>query len=94
MKVYTIDFSKCRTYMQFFEEIIKGMEFPDWCGKNFSAIWDMVTWEIDTPAIIYIKGTKFLPNDLIKEKELLMKILNRAHNWYKEIEMCVDIVVE
>lgn len=23
MKVYTIDFSKCKAYMQFFEEIIK-----------------------------------------------------------------------
>lgn len=93
MKVYTIDFSKCKTYQQFFEEIIKGMEFPDWCGENFDAIWDMLTWEIVPPAVIRIKGVNGLPKELEEKKDMLIEVFNDTHKWYKNSGMNVEIKI-
>lgn len=94
MKVYEIDFSQCKTYLQFFEEIIKGMQFPSWCGKNFSAIWDMLTWEIYTPCIICLKDTDSLPSELEQDKEHILDIFARASKWYKKLKRQVEIIIE
>ena len=61
MKVYEIDLKGVKTYLEFYPKIIKSMGFPDWCGENPDAIWDMLTWEIVPPAVIRIKGVNGLP---------------------------------
>ena len=54
MKEYTIDFTAVKTVWYFYEAIKKGLELPDWFGKNLDALWDMLTGYIEYPAIIYI----------------------------------------
>ena len=85
MEQYTIDFSGVKTYWFFYNAIIVGLDFPDWCGQNLDAIWDMLIRHMDAPVTIYVKGIYTLPESLTEKKDLFLKILNRAVNWYAKI---------
>lgn len=68
MKKITLDFSKCTRWNEVFDEIIKKCDFPEWCGKNLDAIWelmedDFVLW--NEPVLITIIGTKKMSSDAI-----------------------------
>lgn len=91
MRRYEIDFQDCKTYWQLYEAIIKGMQFPDWCGKNPDAIWDFITSNIDTPAVIYLKEFDNLPQNLKEEKMLLLNIFEEAVKWYKDLGEYIEI---
>lgn len=78
MEKITLDFSNCKTYGSVFEEIITKCDFPDWCGKNLDAIWELMeddfVWD-NKPTLFKIVGTQKLPKDVytfafkrIKEK--------------------------
>ena len=81
MKGYEIDFKGCKTYWDMYEQIINGMGFPAWCGKNPDAIWDMLSSHIRTPAIIYLKGLDGLPKALDEKKDIILAIFGRTHEW-------------
>lgn len=91
MRRYEIDFQDCKTYWQLYEAIIKGMQFPDWCGKNPDAIWDFMTSNIDTPAVVYLKEFDNLPQNLKEEKMLLLNIFEEAVKWYKDLGEYIEI---
>ena len=91
MKGYKIDFKGCKTYWDMYEQIINGMGFPAWCGKNPDAIWDMLSSHIRTPAIIYLKGLDGLPKALDEQKDIVLAIFGRTHEWYNEIGEYVEI---
>lgn len=91
MRKYEIDFQDCKTYWQLYEAIIKGMQFPDWCGKNPDAIWDFITCNIDTPAVIYLKEFDNLPQNLKEEKMLLLNIFEEAVKWHKDLGEYIEI---
>ena len=93
MKEFVIDFKGVKTYLGFYEALIKGLEFPDWCGKNPDAIWDLLTGYMEHPATIYIKGIGSLPKDLEDEADLMMKIFYRAVDWYARINLVVRVEV-
>ena len=77
--------------MSMYEQIINGMGFPAWCGKNPDAIWDMLSSHIRTPAIIYLKGLDGLPKALDEQKDIILAIFGRTHEWYNEIGEYVEI---
>ena len=91
MKQYTISFAHARTYYDFFECIIKCLEFPSWCGKNFDAVWDMLTSDIKIPAIINISNASALPKMLLQEYEIFLNLLNEAVQWYKNSDYHLEI---
>lgn len=78
MEKITLDFSNCKTWDDVYDEIITKCDFPEWCGKNLDALWDMlhenyVLW--NEPALFTIIGSQKLPEDVyayvfkrIKEK--------------------------
>lgn len=92
MKIYEINFEKCKTTYQLYEEIIEGMGFPSWCGKNMDAIWDMLIGNINIPAIIYLRGIDNIPKELYEEKDLLLEVLEKVSKWYKELGEYVEIL--
>ena len=93
MKAYEIDFKEVKTYMNFYQTIIKAMGFPEWCGENPDAIWDVLTTDIEIPAIIYVKNLNYLPPELQEEGDMFLKIAYRACNWYKKLGMYVEIKI-
>ena len=93
MEQYTIDFNGVTTYWYFYEAIIKGLRFPDWCGKNLDAIWDLVTGGMGIPAVIFIKGLHSLPKDLEREKKLLLETFDEAVDWFADINESLTIKI-
>lgn len=93
MTYYTINFNNIKTYWEFYECLIKAFDFPQWCGKNPDAIWDLITAGIRVPAIIYIKGLNTLPKDLEEESNLILKIFDRAAKWYEGINYSFKVQV-
>lgn len=92
MNLYEINFENSSTYWIFYGAIISGMHFPDWCGKNADAIWDMLTTHIKTPAIIYLKNINGISRELEEEKNIIFSIFSKIENWYKEINKSVKII--
>ena len=76
MKTVTIDFTNCKYAQDLFEETIKAMDFPDWCGRNLDAIWDMLRGE-DSTSVQFI-GIKSLPKDLQQEALRIFEIFVKA----------------
>ena len=75
MKTYFVNFTGVKTYWDFYEALIKGLEFPDWCGKNTDAIWDLLTGYAEEPAIIRIQGMNRLPKSLSVQVERFKEII-------------------
>lgn len=94
MKIYEIDLNGIKKSEELYQRIIKSMNFPSWCGENFDAIWDMLTWEIDPPASIHIKGTKNLPHEFQEEKDIILEVFDDTREWYKKLKRQVEIIIE
>ena len=92
MEKYTIDFTEVKTVWYFYEAIKKGLKFPDWCGRNPDAIWDMISGYMKYPAIVYIKGVNTLSDEFQEEMEDILRVLTRAVNWYDEGEFEFEII--
>ncbi len=60
---------------------------------NMDALWDCISSaDIEIPATIYIEGINSLPKDLKEEREILIELLTDAVEWYKEIDMELNVV--
>lgn len=92
MKQYIVNFTGVKTVWYFYEVLIKGLELPEWCGKNPDAIWDLLTGHVEYPAIIYIQGIKSLPKNLHEESEIILGIFNRVHNYYSDSRFDIKIL--
>ena len=82
MKQFTIDFANVKTYFNFYEAIIAGLQLPDWCGKNPDAIWDMLTGYIEYPATIRLHGTALLLKDLESEMNMFADMFKEISDTY------------
>lgn len=92
MEAYTVDFTGVRTFGAFYEALKKGLDLPDWCGQNPSAIWDMLTGHIDYPATIYLLGTSAISQNLYNEMDIIKKVFNRLLDKYDAEEFIVKII--
>lgn len=93
MKQYTVDFREVKTYQELYECIIRGMEFPDWCGDSPDAVWDLLTGHAEYPAKITIYGIRKLPKELENEAELNLKVFRRATEWFAKLNIKFDVEV-
>jgi len=92
MNYYTIDFTGVTDLSDFYQRIIKGLKFPDWCGENLDAIWDMLTGYMVAPAHITSIGSEKLSNILEYEFSFIKKVFDRTIEWYKDIDEEVIVV--
>ncbi len=92
MKYYTIDLAGVTDLSEFYQKIIKGLEFPDWCGENLDAIWDMLTGYMETPVHITVIGGKAI-TDILEEKfQILKDTFDEFVEWHKKYDEEVIIV--
>ena len=84
MKKYIRNFEKVNTYYDFYNEIIKGLNLPNWCGQNPDAIWDLLTGHFGVPAEITITGIENIPVNLSAEWQLCKKAFEDAEGWFKK----------
>ena len=85
MKPYIVDFTGVKTYWQLYEAVMKGLDLPEWFGKNADALWDVLTGYIEYPATIYLYGVNKFPKDLVSEREEIIKMFREASNYCNKI---------
>lgn len=56
----TVDLTGCKYVMEFWERIKVGFGFQEHFGKNWSAFWDMLSWECPASKVTII-GANTLP---------------------------------
>lgn len=83
MKIYNIYFGNVHTEEEFYQAIIHAMDFPDWCGKNPNAIWDMMYMDVEYPAHIFLHDTDKLPSFPKEDYAILLRIFEKARTTYK-----------
>jgi RNAse (barnase) inhibitor barstar len=88
MKELIIDFRNVKTYWEFYEVIIKGLELPKWCGKNPDAIWDLMLGNQEHSVKVIVLGIDQLPREFneIKEVEIIKRVFDRASNYFGDHE--------
>jgi len=79
-KEIILDFTGCRYIVEFYNIIINAFDFPEWCGCNIDALWDMLREPRENYVII--KGIKTMPQDLQEYFHKVHIILDRT--WYHQ----------
>lgn len=90
MDNYIIDFTKLKHDSDFWPIIHKSLDVPEWCGSNFSALWDMLTGYLEAPMKITVIGVDSLPPKLDWHRETFLKTLKKANDdekWCIECEI-------
>lgn len=93
MKQYLIDFTGVKTMWFFHEALQKGLDLPDYYGKNLDALWDCLTSDVILPCKVILKGLNKLPRESEREVCTMIEIFKRAVQWYKEINMHFEFEV-
>ena len=61
--IVTLDFTGAHTWSEIHRRIREAFDFPDWCGENWSAVWDMLNHEPHDPMIVEVRGLHDLPQE-------------------------------
>ena len=74
---YTLDFSKIERWEEFHQIIKKELDFPDYYGENWDALWDCLTEMVDEeePLNIEIIGAEKLEQKFTGTVDMMVKIL-------------------
>ena len=64
-------FTGVKTMWAFHEALQKGLDLPDYYGKNFDALWDCLTSDVILPFKVILKGF----NDRIGKGAYVNKII-------------------
>lgn len=79
MQTITLDFSECN-YIYDIHEIIKiNLDFPDYYGRNLSALWDCLDCYTDEDLCIQLKGISSLSSELQEAMIEILAIFERVH---------------
>jgi len=92
MDYYTIDFTGVTDLSDFYQRIIKGLKFPDWCGESLDAIWDMLTGYMEAPAHITVINGNSLTSIMANKYQILKETFDDTIEWYKKYNEPVIVI--
>lgn len=72
---YIIDFTEVNYFVQFHYAIMEGLDFPDYYGCNWDALWDCLTDMVGRKNIIEIYGFEVIRKKFPEAAETFLKIL-------------------
>ena len=81
-----LDFTGCKRIMQFHEILKVQLGLPEYYGKNWSALWDLMDGYRSYPTVIEIYGLNDLPKELQPVVEKMFVIFDRVHEYSPHIE--------
>ncbi|NLG23919.1 MAG: barstar family protein [Clostridiales bacterium] len=75
---FVVDFTVCHYPMEMELIVMMGLGLPVWYGHNLDALWDALTWLIDTPCEITVRGVETLPEDMRDYGARIIEVMRRA----------------
>ena len=93
-ELYTLDFTNVEGYFHMHRIIKKELDFPDYYGENWDALWDCLTDMIGDRTHIEIVGFDVLENVLDEEDlEIFFRIFKRFKH-YRNDKYADQILIE
>ncbi len=77
MKKITLDFTGCKNMCQIHGIIKEALDFPEFYGANYSALWDCMR-DYCNDMTVEIKGLATLPPDFSDFKEAILNIFKHT----------------
>ena len=74
---YIVDFTRVKYYLEMHAVIEKSLDFPDYCGCNWSAFWDCLNDMYGDPIHIEIIGIEVIEKRFDGAAEKMIGILKR-----------------
>lgn len=74
-----IDFSDCKTWVEFHTLLKEKFGFPDYYGMNWSALWDLLQGLFDEDVEVHLYGMDKLRKNLPICADKMLKIFNDIH---------------
>ena len=92
---YTIDFTNVKNFLEMHFVIKEALDFPDYYGCNWDALWDCLTDMIGDPIHIEIVGLDVVEQKFGDTAEKLIGILRDFKHCYDDEyvdDICIEIV--
>ena len=91
---YTINFTNVKNFLEMHFVIKEALDFPDYYGSNWSALWDCLTDMYGEPICIEILGLENIKNRLGEETvDKMIKIFKRFKHFEKSFENDIEIEI-
>ena len=91
---YTVDFSEVKYYSDVYQAVIRGLEFPEYCGENYDALYDFMTDMITQYSVVLIKNF-----EIVEEKygdawsKILECFVDAKHVYHGKYQERLDIIL-
>ena len=83
--LYVMDFTNVKYYLEMHEVIRKGLDFPDYYGRNWDAFWDCLTDMYGDPIHIEIIGIEILERKFDGVAEKMIGILKEFKHFNNDL---------
>ena len=91
---YTIDFTDVKNFLEMHFVIKEALDFPDYYGCNWSALWDSLTDMYGEPIHIEILGLENIKNRFGEETvDKMIEIFKRFKHFEKSFENDIEIEI-
>lgn len=90
---YIIDFTNVKYYLEMHRVIKKALDFPDYYGENWDALWDCLTDMVGRKIHIEIIGFDVIEKEFDAAAETLIETF-RDFKHYQNDEYADDILIE
>lgn len=74
-----IDFRECRHYDDIFLLLKKRLGLPDFCGENWSAIWDLARGFSSDPITVELHGVSELQAKYPEDVKIMLEVFDDIH---------------
>ena len=81
-----IDFRECQNSRDIFLLLKKRFGLPDFCGENWSAIWDLARGFSSDPITVELQGVSELEAKYARDVKLMLEVFEDIHEESPHIE--------
>jgi len=90
---FTVDVEKCRNTADLLRHLGEALNFPDWYGTNFDALFDCLS-EADGPSPILLSGLAGFAARQPQDFAILVEVLHAACAARAEAEAPLTILID
>lgn len=94
MKEAIIDGLVAKSMTDIHDILSTSLGFPDYYGRNFSALWDCLSTDVERPAKIRIINSSVLEKNIGEDYKKLIIVLKKIKQYDAPLEEKITVTVE